>query len=417
MPTIFDAESYGCLEHSLLCARILQAVTDGNIHAADQLLRQADPTVTITRSGPSIDTMPAFLFAAAARNDYAFVAGAQNLGLAQRTLTGWAGPLRDTLVLSGWNLFAAQVGDTIRAQMIAEGAHSNVKQLYVGHSLGGMVAQWMANRTRQDDPGMVPTIVTFGAPKLSQVSLASANRNAINIRWMNAQDPIPLLPPALSDLPSLVTLALPLQVREFGLYTHWKGGLKINPDGTFTDSILPDISLVNGITSLAAFILSYDGKSTLPVHGMQDYVNAIDAARLLAQKPSDPFRQVGTVEEPETSSRLQVTQAEARVVSTYVALQQQQNRPVLSVPPVQLFTMVRAGRLYLITFGNQTVAVTPVRKTARSLCRQFNVALRHLQATALVEPDTLLSQMDAYLQAATTPGSGFSPTMNTTLPS
>lgn len=404
-----------CVENALFCARVMQAVAEENFSAAQAMLTAEEPTINGVYSIPSTNDNPAFLIAKAPAFDAVFVAGCVNLPLAVKCLTGWAGPIGDTLVLSEWNSFARTVSTAIRGVMVGKGAYNGVQQIYVGHSFGGMVAQDLANLCRQDGATRGPSYTTFGSPKLGQVAMANANRSVPGLRWMMDTDPIPLLPFTLEDFANLISLALPRQIQEYGQFVHWRGGLLIDGHGEYVPAELPNIPIPNALTSIASFLLAYDNKS-LPGHGMGTYVSALDAARLASESSASVIRNVGSIEEPISSSRREMTTQEARIVTAISGAQVAQNRPVLVIPPTQLFRVVRSGRVFLVTFGDHTIGMTVKKKTARSLARQFNVAFRHLQTTAIVQPETFLNQLQAYFTAAVDPTSGFSPTINTTLP-
>ena len=90
-----------------------------------------------------------------------------------------------------------------------------------------------------------------------------------------------------------------------------------------------------------------------------------------------------------------------------------QNAQPVNIPDAQLFVAVKTGRVWYVTFGGIVIASAPHKRRARALAREGNAWLRRLQNEAVVYTNDLGSQFLAYLEVASDPASGFTPTINT----
>ncbi|PRW39183.1 lipase [Chlorella sorokiniana] len=71
--------------------------------------------------------------------------------------------------------------------------------IYVGHSLGGALANIAAARQQLASPGSVSAVYTYGGPRVGDAAWADAYNNlglsSITYRYVLGKDPIPLIPP------------------------------------------------------------------------------------------------------------------------------------------------------------------------------------------------------------------------------
>lgn len=308
------------------------------------------------------------------------------------------------------NAYAAEVKTVMDRQSL----DPLIPRHFIGHSLGGACAELLTCYRELAGYSAQTFGTTFGGVKWT-TGPAAKNFGRRCQRWMNDTDPVPLVPFGVSTCPTVIAEYHLWILNAFLQYRHCSGGLNLNDDGTFEDAILPENATVRDVVNMAAWLLSVETQG-IAGHAMSEYYERLVAA---SDRATDVFQgysgEGGSYEAPETRTSRYYNQIEARVATTVSNQQAAQNAAVLSIPPDQLFRVVRQGRLYVVAFGSSTVALTACRRTARSLCRQFNQALRHLQSTAFVDPASFLSRLEEYFgQAANTSGA-FTPVMQTQL--
>jgi len=122
-------------------------------------------------------------------------------------------------------------------------------------------------------------------------------------------------------------------------------------------------------------------------------------------------------ERPQANARREISRRAAAVVHQVQELGQVQGDIPVVVPRDKRFVWYKLGGLFITAFGDLTVATSNTKKRARHLANAGNDFLERLQAQAVVDPGALLQQFTNYVELATDPASGFTPTMNTKFPS
>lgn len=403
------------LDFAEFAADLMKAVNDGDFEAATAGIINDEPAIRGTQVYRATNDRPQMLIAHGPTRGVAFVAGATNAALAGKVWGGYFefDPLPTRTALR--NRYTVAVGDFVLSEMASLGVLAGAPKVFVGHSFGGTVAQYCANSENRRGGTSTGFHCSFGSPKWLRPDDARVVGDTPGARWFNDNDPVPLFPFTVRD--SLLTLLVlnPVMQRQLAEFVQARGGVQLYANGNHDPEVLPTAATTGEILNFANWILSQDSTVTSP-HAMSEYVRRLRIAADNARQPLAAVRLSVEQEQPATSHSRLYTQAETRVATAVSNAQSAQNRPVLNIPQLQLFRVVRNGRVFVVTFGDVAVFLTSQRRTARSVARQWNVALRHMQSQAYVSPENLLKQMTAYLEAAADPNSGFSPQLATTLP-
>lgn len=145
--------------------------------------------------------------------------------------------------------------------------------LWVGHSMGGAVAQILHACCDGHPSGRVPSrCVTFAAPKAGDYRLANAARAGgfVFRAFVTDQDAVPALPPDLN----VVRLAIPPAFQ--GVSDNWSrfdrpdGILAVGTNGNYDDAVEPNLAL-QVITYLAQAAAGQPVQ-LVPSHLMSNYV-------------------------------------------------------------------------------------------------------------------------------------------------
>lgn len=400
---------------SALCADIMSAVSNGDFDLAYSTVLAAEVTTNGRYQFAPTVALPGFMLVWGPDFVVAAIQGCSDLNHGIETMRGYGNTVGLPLGTGAANSYGISIAEVIRAKMNDQGIYNRKRHVYIGHSLGGLVANVLSLKCFQDGPNREPSYTTFGQPKPGNVEYQQAARLIPGLRWMNQADPVPYIMPSLEEAPFLLTNSTPAQITGYGRLVQWGGGLQIDTDGNYVPAILPDTTLGEWITSLASWLFDRD-TSTSGQHRMVAYVRNIYRAYGNSHNPTTVITNRGAPESADPTDRRSINREEQRVVTTVANTQAAQNAAVLIVPPNRLFRVVRTGRLFVIYFGDTPVGMSGNKKTARSLCRQLNVAFRHLQTTAYVDTNGFTREIANYFAAAATVGGDFSPAMSVNLP-
>ncbi|NVK38055.1 MAG: lipase family protein [Gammaproteobacteria bacterium] len=127
-----------------------------------------------------------------------------------------------------------------------------------GHSLGGAVAVILAMYLKTDGFDL-PQVITFGQPKVTNVTGANAFDDLPLLRVVTPDDAVPLVPP-LS----------PLQIKNLDVYWHMGEEMILLPDQQYTMT-----SGLKAMLRATKFTDALPGEHNLNAHKMQTYLSLI----------------------------------------------------------------------------------------------------------------------------------------------
>lgn len=290
--------------------------------------------------------------------------------------------------------------------------------ILAGHSGGGLVAQCFAYDLSNAPNPTSANVVTFGSPRAGGRTFANAGQGVATstVRYMNDNDPVPLIPPDLSDSIGWAALLTPAALTFYGEWVHTDGGRVITPAGSLSDAVLPPVAALTPVASLGNFLYSADTNAGMG-HTIQEYINRLEAAQPTPNQPIDLGPPLAPMEVRDRPNRRQANQAQAAVQAQMFADGRDQNLQPVIIPKASEFQAVRNGRIWAIQFQEQFVAYAPSKKRARHLARAGNDFIRSLQHQGIVDTIALVQQFQTYINNASDPAGGFQPVMNTVFPS
>jgi len=140
-----------------------------------------------------------------------------------------------------------------------------------GHSLGGAIAVILSMYLTQDDY-QVAQVVTFGQPKVTNVTGARQFSALPLTRLVTAKDIVPLVPPIS-----------PLQIQDMDIYWHMGEEIILLDNHQYSET--------NGIKSMlraTKFTSSVPDEANLHAHKMSHYLRLID--QLLSDPVAVPYK-------------------------------------------------------------------------------------------------------------------------------
>jgi len=282
-----------------------------------------------------------------------------------------------------------------------------------GWSFGGAIAS-MIPIQQAVKPATDPRkeIVTFGSPRPAGESLRRLMQAEATItRYMNTEDPIPLIPLRTSDLAALPVIIGVRQALRWGNFCHTSGGLEILPDYSIRASELPTQAAANMVTSLANWYFSVEGDDS-NFHAIQMYQSRL--AVQVERSHSQAAPRVAPAEPVSGETRGEIIASERRTQETLYRVEREQNSVPLSIPKPERLQYVKIGKVHYATFKGLVVATNPSKRKIRGIVREMNSALDRLQTVAVVDTESFVKAFEQYLNEAGDPSGDFSPVMQTT---
>jgi len=336
-----------------------------------------------------------------------FIGGTEDISQAATLVTAWSRRIpNDTF--AGLPDLMDSTAFAIIARFQSFGPPTPGRVFFVGHSYGGVLAQAAAAVFKSRNPSVSVLSVTFGAPRTGDRRFTAMQSRDSNTRWMNDDDPVPLLPPSI---PAAISYATGLGNEVIGRweqFIHGGGGVVLDSDGNPTPGELPPRGQVAGGASLAAWVLK-TAQGGDPAHSMSAYYDRL--TKLVTRTaPPMPARVHEARQEPSrvNDRHTQNNQIDAYIANIVHTGAQQQVGPIV-VPPDRPFKTVKFDGLWWVTFGGQLVAVGGTRKRAGRMAVLGNDFLRRIQRQAGVDTVALKQLFGEYLDLASVPGNGFSP--------
>lgn len=304
--------------------------------------------------------------------------------------------------------FFSQMASRIAEFMRGVGRPNPPRLYFTGHSYGGLLAQATLRYFQFYGFGNSRVAISYGSPRVGGSQFKSTMSAASNTRWMNHDDPVPLLPP---EIPAALSYGLGLPTAVIGNWSqfdHAGGGIVLDVDGRPSPGILPPFGQIEGGASLMGWLVkaATDQSSS---HSIPEYVRRLTALAPLTAAPPTVTVHVGPAEPTHTAQRGSTNVAINQWRDTIVHTGAAQAASILRVPPERAFRTFKVDGLWWVTFGGFLVAIGPTRKRAGAMATRGNEFLRRLQRMAAVDINALGSLMPIYLEAASTPDNGFDP--------
>ena len=287
----------------------------------------------------------------------------------------------------------------------------------VGHSLGGCVAQEVAFQlSGQLAAKSGCQICTFGSPKFCHPWKVPSMRLFPIARYMNSDDPVPMMYPSSAEYPGVLLSSGIRQVQCANRFTQLQGGLVCWLDGRIAAGDYPPLTGVAWRGAMGAWLWTWETGEQHGPHALTEYMSRIgryvDAMHPPAERPRPTERAAPTVED---TSRVMDRQAVV-VQQQLIAAEREQRAHPVRIPAANAVTVERRGSVHVVLWGTEVVSVCTRRRTARSLARSLNASLRHMLTQGIVETDAMQAGYDGFFAAARNPASGVTPQLNESLP-
>ncbi len=300
------------------------------------------------------------------------------------------------------------MANIVTSRMTTQGRVPANRVFFVGHSLGGVVAQASAAVWKRSRPSSSVLSVSFGAPRVGDRRFAQSQSQNSNTRWMNDDDPVPLLPPSI---PASLSYAVGLGNEVIGRweqFVHGGGGVVLDVNGNPTAGELPPRGQIAGGASLANWVLK-TAQGGVTSHSMSDYYDRLNMLVNRTAPPMPVHVREAAAEPSRVNDRHTHNQATDAFIANIVHTGATQQQGPIVVPPDRPFKTVKFDGLWWVTFGGQLVAVGGTRKRAGRMAVLGNDFLRRIQRQAGVDTVALKQLFSDYLDAASIPDNGFSP--------
>jgi len=310
----------------------------------------------------------------------------------------------------GLNPYLQIAASNVRQRMETEGLRSVFQQFYVGHSLGGAIAEGAVAQARNQVPSDNCHAITFGAPKPGPTPFSHLLHYTALVRWMNSDDPVSHIPPRHNEALLYWATLTPSARAQAVQYVQPSGGIVLHPDGNVEVLNVPTISDIGLNLSLPAWLLSLT-LDTQSSHSMQAYANRLNARAGFVSAEQSNLR---TTHRGERRDHVSLSTLNREADAAAAALRGQireSGDPHVTIPELWQFVAKKRGSLWVVEFRQQQVFLGPTRRRARHIARLGNVWLEALQRMGQVDTDGLVKAFDRYLADASDPTSGFIPTM------
>lgn len=298
-----------------------------------------------------------------------------------------------------------------------------------GHSVGGAVAYWLqAFPLERNGSNSRVTVTTFGSPRVARQNNQPTYVTSDSCHWMNSDDAVPHIPPALTDWQRWWAGFSTTQHENMSNWLRPARSADIDLSGEDSWRQLP--SQTGDPVDAVRRWVSLGEQGVQTTHSLDAYIARLTLAGGRVSQADSPYipgsRDTtssggGGSSEPSGTPTPAVadpllTASEIRTIGasetqTIINNGNTQNSTPVVIPTLQWFNVYRSGRTYFVTLGLITVAAAPHKRGAHQLARLGNAFLRSLQNRAGVSTDDLLAAFTVYLEQASDPTAGFQPVM------
>jgi len=413
MPNILDDQVGTFTSGFWYADQLVQLFSGLNVAAMDARLQaQTGASTVVSWTGSSGDLCPPVYYGVSGQYTLVLVSCVQNLNMAVNLMNGYATPAFFAGAKeNGWAKAAAQW----ILQTAAERHMPNTdKMVLAGYSGGGMICQSIAQAFAAVETGPGIRLSTFGSPREAQASICNNLRQQDVVRWMNDTDPIPLLPPHLSQLPNFSPLIPYALAQDYVGFVHCKNGVNINAQGFVSTRELPQGAVLAPTLSLGAFLLGQVSGEP-GAHSIFEYRARLDMGVQRLTGPDVPPAPA-PIETDDGFSRGEWGSDAAAGARAIFVQGEAQTATGTVIPDANLPYLKKEGRIWNLYWGNTWIATGPKKKRALHLKRVMTDMLRSMQIQGVMSPAAFAEQFQAYTNLATRQGTGFTPVMQDKFP-
>lgn len=361
----------------------------------------------------NVEVCPTYYAAQLGETVLILVSCVDNIIMAGRLIAGYE--LGIAPILGGENALAKEAAQYIVGRLAANHFGQARRWLLTGHSFGGMICQSLAAALVRQDATQEVKLTTFGSPREANTTNCRVLEHIDVTRWMNDNDPIPLVPPHISEAPGFSAVLTFAAAASWGRYVHTRGGVQLNPDGTWVAQETPQHTRLSVTDALGAFLVSQSLGEVTP-HSLIEYRNRI-ALNVPPGGESGGEVVGGDWETDDGTSRGDWGDAAREATNRVFAQGETQNSVPVVIPDAYTAKVRRVGRrMWSVYWGEIFIATGPTKAKAYGLKNTFNDFLRRLQRQAVTDAPSIAAQFQQYFDVATEEGNGFQPVMQDEFP-
>lgn len=398
-----------------LCDALRGLRRDNPEQEADEVLRADGWNTQHEVFHPKDGQYPAFYISQSSLGMVILIDGTDNLASAMSQAADYI----DGVLTSGLNprLLRTEAAAGFVAGVSRQAPFTVPQRVYMaGWSYGATIATYLYFHFR--NLGIDPIdihLVSFGAPRSAgpqfQTALSAWSTHA---RIFRSNDPIPLVPPRVTEAPGLTVTVGPFIAARFSLIGHANMGIELTDDGGMVPQAQPRQAVANVAGSLGAWIESWvNGEAN--AHSLSGYSSRLGLA-IARQNPPLPVPPIAP--EPVFVAPMQEVRVAEREAAVNLRRQANvQNATVPTIPNELGFSTHRAGRgIWRVLFGETIVATHTNRKGARAIARAGNVMLRQALHAAVFDQAGFTAELMAFFGKAKAGSDGIKPALNDVFP-
>lgn len=322
---------------------------------------------------------------------------------------------------SASNTYLNRVSRFLYAIMRGWVTRPGVPMRFAGYSLGGAIAQRFALMEWARDQSLIPEVITFGSPRSMGHDEGQSFAFTHTVRWMNNDDPVPLVPLPEGGLPSYAPFVSLLQMNKARFFAHGPGGSQITAEGVISGQTWPQNAGISAQVSFGSWLWSVINGG-INAHSLQSYLERFrkwlddHTGEVSGGDWDDPDIVGDDWEDVRLIQPVVLRRAQAQQADSIATQQAVQQLMPTQIPAENQVYVTKEGRVYAVNWSGRVITVTTHRRTAHQLSRNFNHVLASLQHQAVVNPSSLTDAFSEYLTNAADPALPFTPTLNTQWP-
>ena len=358
---------------------------------------------------PSTDVFPSYYYGSNSAYGFVIVGGTDTVAQGNALMSGYStgNPFMSAQDI---NSYLTNIAGTIAGQPDFSGVATAPVTYCVGHSLGGAVASVLALYVQGRNLQAIHNLITFGSPKVGTSQFGDTLTGTFVCRWMNDDDPVPLVPPTVAQAPLIATVTDIITLLAYNSMRQTQGGLQLDINGVVSTQTLPTAAVISPTTSLANWLVSLITSATSP-HNTVEYRRRLSLNVTPAQVLAVRTRRRGNEEPPDPTTRAAINAEVSPKVRTILGQGAAQNLIAVQIPEADAFRSLKLSGIWYVSFRGTVVCIGGTRRKASKLARLGNQFLGHLIKQANVDPNALSSEFSSWFSDAADPTSGIKPTM------